>query len=31
MAARLLQASQNAFETLATRYPDTPNVTTPTA
>ena len=26
MAARLLQASQNAFETLATRYPDTPNV-----
>ena len=25
-AARLLQASQNAFETLATRYPDTPNV-----
>jgi tetratricopeptide (TPR) repeat protein len=26
MAARLLQASQNAFETLAARYPDTPNV-----
>jgi len=26
MAARLLQASQNAFETLVTRYPDTPNV-----
>ena len=26
MAARLLQASQNAFETLASRYPDTPNV-----
>ena len=25
-AARLLQASQNAFETLASRYPDTPNV-----
>ncbi len=26
MAARLLQASQNAFETLVSRYPDTPNV-----
>ena len=26
LAARLLQASQNAFETLVTRYPDTPNV-----
>ena len=26
MAARLLQASQNAFEALASRYPDTPNV-----
>ena len=25
-AARLLQASQNAFETLVSRYPDTPNV-----
>jgi len=26
MAARLLAASQNAFETLVSRYPDTPNV-----
>jgi tetratricopeptide (TPR) repeat protein len=26
MAARLLTASQNAFETLVSRYPDTPNV-----
>jgi tetratricopeptide (TPR) repeat protein len=26
MAARLLQASQNAFEALVSRYPDTPNV-----
>jgi tetratricopeptide (TPR) repeat protein len=25
-AARLMQASQNAFETLVSRYPDTPNV-----